>query len=249
MTIDYKGVADEFFVNLNVQTTMALPNGRETILHFCEAAQKEFPDMAGFFQRESGEYVLEGDRDSGSYRWMEIHNHRLCGGYFNPPDISEAYRLHRWLLDRSVYYLGVSGLDIEAMDVLCGFNLDFQGNRDSVVANALLSGSPLAALIGDGGGTAIEFEPSLVVALDAECYMQARLSIETHCNSYQVRTGNYDEEPISVYFTIRGYPRPGKVMDFQKSFGAQTEACEDLLGRLVIPNVIQPIAAAIAAGS
>ncbi len=47
--MDISNAADDFFVNLNVQTTMALPDSRETVLHFFVVAQKEFSSMAGFF--------------------------------------------------------------------------------------------------------------------------------------------------------------------------------------------------------
>lgn len=93
---------------------------------------------------------------------------------------------------------------------------------------------------------AIEFEPSLVVALEDECYLQARLSLETRSNSYQVRTASYDEEPISIYFTLRQYPRPGMVLNPRKSLEQQFATGEDLVRHIVIPNIVNPIAAAIA---
>lgn len=246
MDDDFKSVADDFFVNLNLQTTLQLPTSRETILHYCEAVQKEFPTMTSFYQRDTGEYVLEGDRDSGSYRWLELQAHHMSSGYFNPPDVASAHRQHRWLLDRSIYYLGVTGLDVEALDVIYGFNMDFQGNRDAIVAQALLGGSPLLSLLSEGQAKPVEFEPSFTVALDEECYLQARVLLETRSNSYQVRTGRYDEEPISIYFTIRQYQQPGKLLDVRQSFDKQCEICEDLCSRNVLPNIIRPIAAAIA---
>lgn len=246
MPMDFRGLADDFFVNLNLQTTLALPDSRETILHFCEAVQKEFAEMTSFYQRDSGEFVLEGDRDSGTYQWMELQSRRLTAGFFNPPDLSRAYRMHQWLLERSLYYLGVSGLDIECLDVLFGFNLDYVGNRDTIVAEALLGNSPLGNLLSLESARPIEFEPSLVMALEEECYLQARLSLETRSSSYQVRTGNYEDEPISVYFTVRQYPRLHRVMELQDSFKRQCEVCEDLSERIIVPNVIQPIATAIA---
>ena len=141
MDVDFSSVADDFFVNLNLQTTMPLPTTRENVLHFYEAVQKQFPSLTSFYVRDSGEYVLEGDRDSGSYRWLELQTNQLAAGYFSPPRREDAYRFHRWLLDRSIYYLGVSGLDVEALDVMFGFNLDYRGNRDAIVAQALLNRS------------------------------------------------------------------------------------------------------------
>lgn len=239
--------ANDFFVNLDLQTTLALPDSRETILQFCEAVQKQFREMTNFYQRDSGQYVLEGDRDAGSYQWMELQSHQLSAGYFNPPGIESAYQLHGWLLDRIVYFLGIGGLDVEALDVLFGFNMDYQGNRDAVVAEALLSDSGLSAFSAEHTARFVEYQPSLIVALTEDCYTQARLSVETRSNSYQVRTGSYSDDPISVYFTVRRYPSPGTVMNIGESFSQQCDLAEDLADRIVIPQVVEPIAAAIAA--
>jgi len=243
---DFSSIADDFFVNLALQTTLALPESRETILHFCEAVQKEFRSMTTLYQRDSGEYVLEGNREAGSYQWLELQTNRLSAGYFNPPDLAAAYRMHRWLLDRSVYYVGISALDIECLDLMFAFNLDFVGNRDAVVAQALLAGVPLVAMSAEDGAKCVECEPNIVFALDADCYRQVRLSVETRGSSYQVRTGQYSDDPISVYLTIRDYPCPDEMIDANKSFARQCEVAEDVACRIVIPQVIQPLAAAIA---
>jgi len=246
MDADLLNLTDDFFVNLNLQTTLPLPRSRETVLQFYEAVQKHFSDMRSFYQREGGEYVLEGDRESGSYQWAELQAHQLSAGYFNPPRLQDAYSLHAWLLERCVYFLGVSGLDVEAMDVMFGFNLDYRGNRDQIVAEALLNGSPLASLVNDPNVRAVESEPSIVVALDEQCHLQARLSLETRSSSYQVRTGQYEEEPISIYFTIRRYPSPSEIINLSESFAQQCRTCEEMATRIIVPNVIQPILAAIA---
>lgn len=246
MKNDFRNIADEFFVNLNLQTTLSLPDSRETILHFCEAVQKEFPSMTSFYRRETGEYVLEGNHDSGSYQWMELQSHHLSAGYFNPPTVEDAVRMHRWLLDRSTYYLGITGLDVECLDLLLGFNFDFLGNRDAIVAQAIYGGTPLWTLATDGSAKPIECEPCLVIGLEEDCYLQAKVSLETRSNSYQVRTGQYEDEPISIYFTVRQYPQPDRKFDHRESFENQVEKCTDLVGRIVVPQIIGPIAAAIA---
>ena len=249
MTSDYANITDDFFVNVDLQTALPLPQSRESVLHLCETVQKHFPTMTNLYQREGGEYVLEGDRDSGSYRWLELQSHRLSAGYFNPPQLDDAFALHRWVLDSSIYFLGVSPLDIEALDVLFGFNMDYKGNRDAIVARAVLAGSPLETMASELSTRTTECEPSIVVCLDEDCYTQARLSMETRCGSFQVRTGQYDDEPISVYFTVRRHARPGEVIDLKPSYERQRRMCEDLVNRAVIPNVVEPIAAAIASAS
>lgn len=246
MTMDLPNAADDFFVNVSLQTTLALPKNRETVLHFFEAVQKQFPLMSSLYQRERGVFVLEGDRESGTYPWMEIESHRLSAGYFNPPQPDDAHKLHEWLLDRIIYYLGVSPLDVDSLDVLYGFNLDYKGNRDAIVAQALLGGSPLGGFLADSEAATIECEPGVVITLDEECYLQARLSLETRNSSFQVRTGTYDDEPISIYFTVRQFPRPGQVFDLAGGYPRQRDICEDYCHRLVGPQVLHPISATIA---
>lgn len=247
MTANFSNFSDDFFINIDLHTALPLPSGRETVLQFCEAVQKQYPDLLDFYQREGGDFVLEGDRHSGSYRWLEMESRRLSSGAFNPPDTETAYRQHLWLLDRSRFFLGVSPLDVESLDVIFGFNLDYVGNRDAIVCEALLSGSRLGSLTGESGATALSFEPSFVVAIDADCSLQARLAIETRNSSYQVRTGSYEEEPISVYFAVRAYPPRSHRFDLAKSFARQTQVGEEMLQRVVVPNIIRPIASAIAA--
>lgn len=244
--MDFRTVADDFFINMDLQTALALPRERETVLHFCEAVQKQFPDMTGLFQRENGDFVLEGDRDSGSYRWLELQPRRLSAGYFNPPSPADAYKLHRWLLEGSIYFLGVSGLDVEAIDVLFGFNMDYCGNRDVIVSDAIIGGSALGLVASELSDKPLECEPSFVVSLDEGCYTQARLSLETRCNSFQVRSGQYEDEPISVYFTVRQYPQPGTTIQPKELFDKQCETCEDIVEHQIVPNIVQPIAIAIA---
>ena len=243
----YGSLADDFFLNIGLHTALELPSARETVLQFCEAVQKEFPQMTSFYQGEGKEFILEGDRQSGSYRWMEVHPQRLLAGYFNPPAVEDAYALHRWLLRRSVFFLGVSALDVDSLDVTYGFNMDYRGNRDKVVAEALLGGSALGAFALDEDGCNIGCEPAVIIALDEECSLQARLSVETRSSAYQVQSGQYEDEPISLYLTVRGYPTAGRLLQIEEAFADQCRAGEGLIERLVIPQVIRSIAAAIAA--
>ncbi len=247
MISGFSNFSDDFFVNFDLHTSLPLPQGRETVLHFCETVQKQFPEMTDFHQRENGEYVMEGDRSSGSYRWLGLEQRRLSAGAFNPSDIATAYEQHEWVLDRSRYFLGVSHLDVESLDLVYGFNLDCAGNRDEIVHEALISGSRLASFLSESDATALNFEPVFVVALNDDCSLQARLAIETRNSAYQVRTGDYEEEPISIYFTIRAHPHPGRQFDLVNSLTEQARLGEDIVVRVIIPNIVRPIASAIAA--
>src|SRR5688500_5635022 len=73
----YSSLCDDFGVFVYVNTKTELPTNRETVLHFFEGLQKTLPQLTDFECRESGEFVLEEDRDQGSYRWVGLDSKRL----------------------------------------------------------------------------------------------------------------------------------------------------------------------------
>jgi hypothetical protein len=91
----------------------------------------------------------------------------------------------------------------------------------------------------------VNFEPNLTIALDESCRKQARLGIVTRTNSFQVRTNQFGEESISVYFTIRQYWGVDTDFSFQESYRKQVEIGLDLLDAHIIPHVILPLAESI----
>jgi hypothetical protein len=167
---------------------MELPSSRETVLHFFDGLQKAFPQMTDFDCRESGEYVLEEDREQGSYRWVTLESRRLCTGYVNPPEVEAADTHHERVLEMAPYHLDFSPLDCEALDVLFAFDFVFTGNHDEVVAEALGLHTTFENLLQLPGSRVINYEPSVMLALDESCRLQCRLNIETRTNAYQVRT-------------------------------------------------------------
>ncbi len=76
--------ADDFYVNLNLNTEMELPTGRDTVLHYFEQMKKAFPDLRNFYTRESGDIVLEGDKEEQSYRWARARAEAALLGHGEP---------------------------------------------------------------------------------------------------------------------------------------------------------------------
>ncbi len=243
----YSSLCDDFGVYVYVNTKMDLPNNRETVLHFFDGLRKSYPLMTEFDCRESGEYVLEEDREQGSYRWVTLETRRLCAGYVNPPELDLADTLHEHVLEVAPYHLNMTPLDCEAIDVLFAFDFMYTGNHDDVVAEALGMNTTLESLVQMPGSKVINFEPSLMLALDDACRLQCRLSIETRTNAYQIRTGQFPEAPISVYFTVRQYWSKQPYKDFRESFRNQRRICQDLVDSHIIPSVVRPLAQTIAA--
>lgn len=243
----YSSLCDDFGVYVYLNTKMELPGRRETVLHFFDSIQKTFPQMTDFDRRENGEFVLEEDREKGSYRWVTLESQRLCAGYMNPPALEDADGYHERVLELAPYHLDLSALDVEAMDTLFAFDFVFTGNHDEVVAEALGANTPLENLLQLSGSRVINYEPSLMLALDEGCRLQARLSIETRTNAYQIRTGQFPEAPISVYFTVRQYWGRQPFKTFGESYKNQRKICQELVDEHIIPAVVRPLAQTIAA--
>jgi hypothetical protein len=243
----YSSLCDDFGVYVYLNTKMELPTKRETVLHFFDSLQKTFPQMTDFECRESGEFVLEEDREQGSYRWVTLEPRRLCTGFVNPPELEDADQQHERVLELAPYHLDFSFLDCEAMDVLFAFDFMFTGNHDEVVAEALGTNTTLEKLIQMPGGRVINYEPSLMLALDDQCRLQCRLSVETRTNAYQIRTGQFPESPISVYFTVRQYWGRQGYKTFGESYQNQRRICQELVDSHIVPAVVRPLSETISA--
>ena len=243
----YASLCDDFGVSTYLHGKLEMPTGRETVLHFFEAVQKAFPKMTEFEKRDNGEYMLEEDRESGSYRWCSLDARRLCMGFVNPPAVEDADGHIERVLGMAPYHLDLHGMQTESMDVLYYFDLIYQGNHDEVVAEALATGTPLEGLAQVPGGRVLHYQPTLMVALDDACQLQCRLSIDTRTNAYQVRTGHFPESPISVYFTIRQFWGKQPFKTFVESYQNQRRVLDELVSSYVVPNVVTPLAKAISA--
>jgi hypothetical protein len=241
----YNSLSDDFYINMNLGTEMELPANRETVLHFFERVQKTYPTMRNFYSRERGDFVLEEDKERGSYRWCTIEPRRVCSGQVNPDEIEDAMQQHKLILELAPYTLSVSPLDCEALDLLYGFDFTYRGNQNQLLAEALGVSPGLDRLLEVPGVTVINYEPSLTVALDEECRLQCRLSVETRTNAYQVRIGEYPEEQISVYVTARQYGSLSPDTTFVQTLDRLSQVCHDMLENHVIEHVLQPLARAI----
>lgn len=245
----YAAFCEDFYVNMRLGSQLALPHSRETLLHFFERIQKAYPGMTRFRKTEAGEYNLEEDRASQSYRWISMEQKRLSSGHVNPESIADSLKLHGLLLEMAPHHLGMSPIEIDYLDVLFGFDLAFGGNHDEIIAESLFPESPLTCLTDEAGARAVDFQPTVTVALSDDCRLQARIDIVTRTNSYQVRTGDYSDEVISVYLIIRRYwgDRPKESM--ATLFTEMAERADQLCTQYIVPRVLRPISSAIASRS
>lgn len=243
----YGSLCDDFAVSSYLSTKMDLPGRREPVLHFFESLQKSYPKLIDFDRRDNGDFAIEEEREAGSYRWVTLESRRLCMGFVNPPAVEEVDVLAQRVLETAPFHLDLSPIDAEALDVTFSFDFMYAGNHDEVVAEALASGTPMDSLIQLPGARVINYEPSLMLALDEHCRLQCRMTIETRTNAYQIRTGQFPDAPISVHFTVRQYWSKQPFKTFWDSYQNQRQRAVEILDGHIVPHVIQPLSQAISA--
>ena len=242
----YQSCADDFYINMNVNTEMELPQSRETVLHFFEQVKKQYPSMRNFYSRERGEFVLEEDKDGGDYRWTSVDTRRVCSGYVNPPSVDEAIRQHASVLDRVPYMLSISPLDCESLNIMYGFDFNYRGNHNQLLVDALGITPAFERLMEIPGAGVLAHDPSIQFALDDDCRTQCRLSIEPRTTAYHLRSKEFPEEPLSVYFTVRRYGSLESGETFVSTFNRLAGICQEIIDTYVVENVLQPLQQTIA---
>lgn len=249
MPVPFTSFCDDFYVNMRLGSQLNLPHNRETVLHFFERVQKQFAGMTRLRKTEGGEFSIEEDRNGNSYRWLSLESKRLAAGHVNPASVEEAMQLHKLALEMAPYHIGLSPVEIDYMDVLFGFDLNFTGNHDEIVAESMLEDSPLACLNEEAGARPVDFQPTVTVALSEDCRLQARIDVVTRTNSYQVRTGDYSEDVISVYLILRRYWGDHPKASLEDMAEQLAQRAENLAETYIVPRILRPISAAISSRS
>src|SRR5688572_30790611 len=244
MSTSYGAICTDFYVNQKLSLKMDLPSGRETVLDMFDRVRRELPAMDRF-RRYDGELALESPEQSSQYSWLALRRTNIRSGWVNPDSLDQAYKLHRLILDVAPYFLSISPIDVEFIELVFGFDLQADRNRNEVVFEALLADSPLAALVDMQSESVVESQPFIGFSLNGNCDLQAFVEIKTRTSTREIAAGRFEEEPISVYLTARQYGSLKTMEDFNKSFGTLAGHIERLAEDRVIPFVVRPIREAI----
>ncbi|MCL2639477.1 MAG: hypothetical protein FWD53_01395, partial [Phycisphaerales bacterium] len=147
MAHSYGALCDEFYINMRLGTQMKLATDRSTIVAFFERIQRLYPNMVNFHQdQKHGESSLEETREDNSYRWLSVESQRLSSGHLNPDCPSDAHKYNKSILETVPYYMAVSPVDLDYLDVLWGFDFGYKGNHHELIAEALLGDTPMGKL-------------------------------------------------------------------------------------------------------
>lgn len=237
----FNSLSDDFYININLNTEMDLPDSRETILHFFEQLQKSYPSMRNFYSRDNSDYVLEEDKDRGHYRWATIESRRICSGYVNPSFMQQALDQHRLVLELVPFTLSLSSLDCESLNVMFGFDFTYRGNHNQLVVDALGVLPCMEPLLEMPNTNVIAHEPTLQFALDEDCRTQCRVGIETRTTAYHVKTATFPEEQLSVYVTGRRFGSLDAGETYVSVANRLANICCEVIDTYVGPKILKPL--------
>lgn len=258
MPSGYAALCNDFYINQRLNLKMDLPLKRETVLAMFERVRRERPGMDRF-KRYTNELALESRarEPANSYEWLGVRKNSVRSGSVNPESDAAAHGLHRLALQAAPFYLDVSALDVEYVEVLFGFDLLCSGNHDAIVFDTLMAGSPLAAVcegarvgagragVGGAALTPVECQPLVGVALSEERGLQAFFEVKTRSGSRGGVAGEGREEPISVYVIVRRLGPFDEIKDLGQIYNGLVVRVEELLDQRVLPHVLAPLRDAI----
>jgi hypothetical protein len=241
---------DDFHIATRLFLKLDLTMERETVLHFFDSIKREFPTMRKLRRREDNSLLLEeDDTPDGSRRWLRLDEGAIRLGYHNPPRNDEAERLGQAVLKMAPYHLTLGDLDYDHLEVVYGFDLEYCGNHDQLVADTLYGDGPLAALLHhEGVSHAIDVQPFLGISVNDSCDTQVYVEVKSHTSTYEVRTQQYDPQQLSVFLTARrywGFAAQESLLDAHREL---TAVAEEWAAQRVVPLVVNPLAHAIASG-
>jgi len=246
MSDSYRALCSDFYVNQKLNLKLDLPRERQTVLDMFDRVRRQFPSM-NQFRRYREEVALEADKSAAQHRWIAIRNNNIRSGAVNPGSLEEAYSLHKHVLDVGPFFLSISPLDVDYLELLYGFDLSAERNHDEIVYEALIAGSPLAKVLDIPESRIADCQPLFGVMMnhgDEGTEVEVNFEVKTRSAS----RGGRRDEPISVYMTLRKYGPVSEVKQLAEVLGELTRLGEDLVDSRVVPNIVVPIRDAIGSG-
>ena len=244
MNTSFAALCTDFYVNQKLALKMDLPSNRETVLDMFDRIKRDMPEMDRF-RRYENELALESPEEHAEYSWMAIKQTSVRSGWVNPDLLDRAYRLHQLILETAPYFLSITPLDVDYLELVFGFDLEAQANRNEIVFDALLADSPLALLIDFEREHVLDAQPFIGFSLNEKSDLQAFVEIKTRTRPTELAHGHFEREPISIYLTIRQHGPLKSMSDFATTFARLAGHAERLSEDRVIPHIVAPIREAI----
>lgn len=247
MSMPFGALCDDFYTSTRLNLKLGLTLDRETVLHFFEAIRREFPGLTKMRRCEEGGISLEEQSDTEDpRRWIRVEESALRFGCHNPEDEADTRKLGRRVLELAPYHFTLSDLDYDHLELVYGFDLEYRGNHDQLIAETLWADHPFHQMAGDAQvAHAIDCQPFIGVSLTEECDLQAYVECKSRTSTYEARSMTYDTQPLSVYLTMRQYCGVAESQTLQKMFDRLCDLADEWAVQRVVPIWVNPLAHAI----
>lgn len=291
----YLALCSDAYVNQKLSLKLdrfgasANASDRQLVLEFFDRVRRQFPTLSTFRRRreelslETGatfgshstlsresddeEALTTLDSDPHLQRWIAIRSNHIRSGVVNPSSFASAYPLHRYLLELAPYYLSLSPLDLDSIELLYGFDLPASGNHDDIVYEALYADSPIARAVDLPNAVKVDCQPVFGAVLTEGLPGMRSRAVEVN---FEVKTrgartpggrlarhasgmggGETTENapPISIYLWVRQSCAGVDVKELPSMMAALTHVGEELVNTRVIPGLVRPVREAIIGGA
>ena len=126
------------------------------------------------------------------------------------------------------------------------FDFTYRGNHHALLAEALGLIPAFEKMSEIPGHQLVSSDPAIQFALDEDCRTQCRVSIESRTSAYHIRTGEFPEEQLSVYLTLRRYGSLDSGTTYTDTMKKLQQHAANILDDYLIESILQPLQHAIA---
>jgi hypothetical protein len=109
----------------------------------------------------------------------------------------------------------------------------------------LLANTPLASLADESMEPLLDVQPRIGFALNEACDLQAFVEIKTRTTAVEAATQVFENEPISVYLTIRKNGPIQALEELESTFSRLAGHIEHIAEHRVVPDIVVPLHQAI----
>jgi len=237
-------ICSDFYVNQKISLSVDLPKVQESATEMFERIRKEIPEFERI-RPFDGEVALETQVIEGRYQWVGLRPRSISSGLVNPSHIDDAYNLHRLVLELVPYYLSLTPLHVEFVELVYGFDLPARENRNNVVMQTLLGNTPLASLADESVEPLLDVQPRIGFALNEACDLQAFVEVKTRTSASEAATQVFQDEPISVFLTVRKNGPIQAIEELESTFSRLAGHIEHIAEHRVVPDIVVPLHQAI----
>jgi hypothetical protein len=244
----FEDICRDFCVNQKLALKMDLPAAREPVLDLFGRLRKDLPRLSDLHRYPDGEVALESTEDERDFLWVAMRQLSLKSGWVNPGTLEDAYRMHRTVLEVAPYFLSISPLDVDHLELVYAFDFDCDGNRDEVVLDALLGGSPLGEFADPATDMVLDAQPFVALALADAPDMHVYVEVKTRLPRGETAVTREGTDPLSVMLTVRRTGPVRALGDLPTHLAALSGHGERLVEQRLIPRVLMPLRDRIARG-